>query len=232
MTDIKFCGMTRGADAARAASLGATYVGCIFAGGPRHQTPDAALQIFSELREGSRPRRVGVFATADITMLAPVVAATRLDVIQLHGDPTPAEIAAVRANFDRSVWAVVRCIGGALPDGVAPLWDVADAVVLDAHVPGRLGGTGVTLPWRVLAEAVEASRARASRRGRLVLAGGLTAANVGEAIHTLRPDVVDTSSGVESATGIKDPARMEAFIHTVAAADRAVGLGPEPTRST
>ncbi len=223
--------MTRGADAALAASLGAAYVGCIFAGGPRHQTPDGAAKIFAELTGPRGPRRVGVFATADAALLAPVTEKAGLDVIQLHGDPTPSEIASIRRSFDRQIWAVVRCRGGTLPDGIASLWDVADGVLLDAHVDGRLGGTGVALPWQALSNAVHDSRAGAARRGQLVLAGGLTPDNVRQAIEVLRPDVVDTSSGIESATGIKDPSRMKAFIQAVVAADRAIGLGPEPSRS-
>ncbi len=231
MTDIKFCGMTRAADAALAASLGVGYVGCIFAGGPRHQTPDTAANVFAELRRERRPRRVGVFATADAAVLATAIEKVGLDVIQLHGDPTPADIIAVRHTCDRPIWAVVRCRGIELPDVIPSLWDVADGILLDAHVDGRLGGTGVALPWGALSDAVRAGRTGATRRGRLVLAGGLTADNVGEAIDALRPDVVDTSSGVESATGIKDLARMQAFIEAVKAADRAIGLGPEPSRS-
>jgi phosphoribosylanthranilate isomerase len=231
VTDIKFCGVTRAADAALAASLGAAYVGCIFAGGPRHQTPDGAAKIFAELTGPRRPRRVGVFATADAALLAPAIEKAGLDVIQLHGDPTPPEIAALRRSFHQQIWAVVRCRGGELPDAAASLWDAADGVLLDARVDGRLGGTGVALPWQALSGAIQDSRARSTHRGRLVLAGGLTADNVGQAIEVLRPDVVDTSSGVELAAGIKDPSRLKAFIQAVVAADRAIGLGPEPSRS-
>ncbi len=231
VTDIKLCGMTRAADVALAASLGVGYVGCIFAGGPRQQTPDAAAKVLAELGTGRRPQRVGVFATANAAVLATAIETARLDVIQLHGDPTAAEIIAVRKTCDRPIWAVVRCLGSELPDEIASLWDVADGILLDARVDGRLGGTGVVLPWRALSDAVRSSRKGATRRGRLVLAGGLTAENVGEAIDALRPDVVDTSSGVESATGIKDLPRMRAFVEAVGAADRAIGLGPEPSGS-
>ena len=155
----------------------------IFAGGPRHRTPDGAAKIFAELAGPRGPRRVGVFATADAALLAPAIEKAGLDVIQLHGDPTPSEIASIRRSFDRQIWAVVRCRGGALPDGVASLWDVADGVLLDAHVDGRLGGTGVALPWQALSNAVHDSRARAARRGQLVLAGGLTPDNVRQAIR-------------------------------------------------
>jgi phosphoribosylanthranilate isomerase len=90
----------------------------------------------------------------------------------------------------------------------------ADALVLDAKVPGQLGGTGVALDWAALANDVSAWRA-AHPGVRLVLAGGLTPENVQRAIGLLGPDVVDVSSGVESAPGIKDPERLQAFVDAV-----------------
>jgi phosphoribosylanthranilate isomerase len=94
-----------------------------------------------------------------------------------------------------------------LPKRAAALFAAADAVVLDSYSAAALGGTGVALPWGELASAVEAARSRA----RLVLAGGLRAETVGSAMRALGPDVVDVSSGVESAPGIKDPAKLKAF---------------------
>lgn len=221
MTDIKFCGMTRASDAVLAASLGARYVGCVLAEGPRRLTPQLAAAVFAPLDPTVGPRRAVVFPTAEPTMVNAAVGLMRLHVAQLHGDPTEADISAVRSVLGHEVWAVVRCAGGALPDGVTRLWDIADAVLLDAKVPGRLGGTGSNLPWDALREAVQRSRQEARRPGRLVVAGGLTPDNVGQAIAALRPDVVDTSSGIESAPGIKDPARMAAFVQAVKTADRA-----------
>ena len=89
------------------------------------------------------------------------------------------------------------------------LWDSADAVVLDSRVKGVLGGSGIAFDWH------GAERAARERPGRLVAAGGLTAANVGEAIETLAPDIVDVSSGVESSPGIKDHARIADFMEAV-----------------
>jgi phosphoribosylanthranilate isomerase len=97
------------------------------------------------------------------------------------------------------------------------MYEVADGVVLDTFSPKSLGGTGTTFNWRDaaprLAALVNGGRAR------VILAGGLKAENVGEAIATLGPDVVDVSSGIESAPGIKDPARMRAFMDAVRASD-------------
>jgi phosphoribosylanthranilate isomerase len=94
-----------------------------------------------------------------------------------------------------------------VPAEAAALIAVADAVVLDAKVPGRLGGTGTAFDWEGVARALDRDRGR----GRIVLAGGLNPENVSRAVHIVAPDIVDVSSGVESAPGIKDHARMRAF---------------------
>jgi phosphoribosylanthranilate isomerase len=101
--------------------------------------------------------------------------------------------------------------GAALPPHAAELFATADAVLLDPRVAGALGGTGTTLDWDALADAVAAVRGSVP----LVLAGGLTPENVARAAATLAPAVVDVSSGVESAPGVKDPARMTAFVAAV-----------------
>jgi phosphoribosylanthranilate isomerase len=107
----------------------------------------------------------------------------------------------------------LRTSGTLVPVRAAELFSAADAVLLDAHVAGTLGGTGTTLDWLGLAAAVADVRGD----GTLVLAGGLTPRNVDGAIRALRPDVVDVSSGVERSPGVKDHSRMRAF----AAATRA-----------
>jgi phosphoribosylanthranilate isomerase len=204
--EIKFCGMTRAADAQVGAMLGASYIGVIFAGGPRHLSPDQAAAVFESVP--STVRRVGVFDTPDVAWLSECADRLALGAVQLHGGGDEQTITRLRAGFAGEVWAVLRLANGELPAGAAALFDCADGVVLDAHVPGRLGGTGVALPWQQLVERVAPLR---GRRAKLVLAGGLNAANVREAIELLRPDVVDVSSGVETAPGIKDHARMRAF---------------------
>ena len=142
-----------------------------------------------------------------------MVREARLDVVQLHADPTASEVSAVRGETSAQIWAVIR-VTDALPPDVDDLFGVADAVLIDARVAGSLGGNGVAVEWEALQ-----SELGARRRGRrLVLAGGLAPGNVGRAVATLRPDVVDVSSGVESAPGIKDHARMRAFAAAVAGA--------------
>jgi phosphoribosylanthranilate isomerase len=217
---VKFCGLARADDAAEGARLGARYLGAIFAGGPRLVTPDTAAALFSAgraaaaLASQSLPKCVGVVADQPGDELARLVSEAGLDVVQLHADPTPEDVARARAATGREVWAALRVAGAELPGAAAELFAVADAVVLDAKVAGRLGGTGVALEWDALGEALAATRGRA----RLVLAGGLTPANVRAAAEALGPDVVDVSSGVEGAPGRKDHQLMRAFAAGAASA--------------
>jgi len=204
VTEFKFCGLTRPEDALAAGQLGASYIGVIFAGGPRQLTSQRALTVLDACV--SAAKRVGVFARSSPNEIATIARRVKLDIVQLHGDPSAADVEAVRAAAGTRVWAVVR-VADSLPEGAESLFDAADAVVLDAKVDGALGGSGVTISWADIA-----AQMAAVRRGRpLVLAGGLRPENVATAIEVLAPDVLDVSSGVESAPGIKDHARMRAF---------------------
>lgn len=207
MAKVKFCGMTRAEDAREAVRLGAAYVGAIFAGGPRTVTPDRARELFVSALGG--PCAVGVFGADDVDQIARNAMTAGVEVIQLHGDPRAADVRAMRKRFGGQVWAVARADGSLLPEWTEELFHEADAVLLDARVQGRLGGTGVALEWGALADSVGALRGRTP----VVLAGGLTPANVAEAVRLLSPDVVDVSSGVESSPGIKDHAKMIAFFN-------------------
>lgn len=211
MAEIKYCGLTRPEDAGFAGTLGAAYLGVIFAGGPRKLSADRAVQVLDGCT--TRARRVGVFGTARPEEIGRIAREARLDVVQLHADPTPADVAAVRGETEARVWAVVR-VTDTLPPEVDDLFESADAVLIDARVAGALGGSGVAVDW----VALRSELARRRGTSRVVLAGGLTPGNVAGAVATLRPDVVDVSSGVESAPGIKDHARMRAFAAAVAGA--------------
>jgi phosphoribosylanthranilate isomerase len=215
VTRIKFCGLTRTEDAEAAARLGADYAGVIFAGGPRELTPPRAADIWAAADDATK--RVGVFGADFRSRIPLVAAAASFHVAQLHGDPTVEDIAAARAVFAGEVWAVVRVQGTELPPQTAELFAAADAVLFDPRVAGQLGGTGKTLDWVTLGRAILHSRG-ADRR--VVLAGGLTPENVALAIDAVRPAVVDVSSGVESAPGVKDHARMSAFAEAVRRSDR------------
>ena len=202
---VKFCGMTRAQDAALAAEVGASFVGVVFADGPRRVTPDQAEAILEAA--GATVRRVGVFGTNEPEVVAATADRVRLDVVQLHSDPTPVDIKAIRKTFHGEIWAAVRLSGSHIPVDAEDLFDTADAVVLDARSEKRLGGTGQALPWSDLA--VDLARDRGSSA--VVLAGGLNPGNVASAIKTLAPDIVDVSSGIESSPGIKDPWLMREF---------------------
>ena len=205
--DVKVCGLTRASDARAAAELGARYIGVIFAGGPRTLDPEAARLVLDG--GGVNVDRVGVFGEVDPKTIATVVDLAKLDIVQLHADPGPEQVRAIQQASGAHVWAVVRVDGTLDAAELRELWSSADALVLDSKVKGMLGGSGVSFDWS------EAGHATRPRAGRLVVAGGLTAANVGEAIDALSPDIVDVSSGVESSPGIKDHARIADFMEAV-----------------
>lgn len=215
MTDIKFCGLTRPEDAGVAASLGASYVGVIFAGGPRQVTPDRARKILDGARLAAAPagpRRVGVFGAHAVNEIITTARDAQLEVVQLHSHSDSGMVAALRTNFTGEVWRVVRLSSTATVHDVRQARDGVDALLFDALVPGALGGTGHTVDWRQLS----ALLAEADRAVRVVLAGGLNADNVQQAIGLVTPQVVDVSSGVESSVGVKDHAKMCAFAAAVA----------------
>ena len=207
---VKFCGLTRAADVARAAELGAEYVGVIFAGGPRLRTLTEAAEI---LRGAGDARCVGVFGTPGADELHRYVQSIPLRIAQLHGDSTARAVSAARLAGAQEVWAVVPVTGGQLAPGAEELFQCADAVVLDTRASTGLGGTGRSFDWELVAQALVGLRGPLrARGGRLVVAGGLTPENVAQAIRYLEPDVVDVSSGVELAPGIKDPILMSRFV--------------------
>jgi phosphoribosylanthranilate isomerase len=204
--------MTRPQDAAIGAEIGASYIGVVFADGPRRVTAAQAKKIFDAA--GKRVRHVGVFGTNDPDEIARTFEETHLDIVQLHNDPTISDLKAIRGRFKGEIWAAIRIAGAHIRQESQALFDNADAVVLDTRSEKQLGGTGQALPWNELA--VDLARDRGSSA--VVLAGGLKPGNVGSAVRTLAPDVVDVSSGIESAPGIKDPWLMREFYAAVSGA--------------
>jgi phosphoribosylanthranilate isomerase len=206
---VKICGLTTPADAAHAEASGARYLGAILASGPRLITPERAREVLGARR--AAVQRVGVFgaqAEDEVAALADVI---DLDVLQLHGAREPEAVLRIRRQTGRLVWPVVRVAGHVLPESAAALAEASGYLVLDALVVGQLGGTGVALDWSGLTDAVGALRERVPGV-RLVLGGGLRPSNVAVANALLSPDVVDVSSGVEIAPGVKDPALVEEFV--------------------
>jgi phosphoribosylanthranilate isomerase len=208
---IKFCGLTREEDVEAAAALGCDYVGVIFAGGPRNQTLPQASHI---LRRAGAARCVGVFGSPRATELSRYVSSVPLYVAQLHGDGSPRAVMAARAIGVREVWSVVPVKDGALGPDADELFQCADAVVLDTRATSGLGGTGRSFDWAAIAATLEGKQ----RTARLVVAGGLNPENVAAAIRSLKPDVVDVSSGVESAPGVKDQLLMSRFVEAARSA--------------
>lgn len=204
-TRVKICGVTRAEDAALAATLGADAVGVVFAVSPRQVTPEQARLVLDAA--GGFVSRVGVFADQELSWIRDVAAHCRLDWVQLCGGEPP--------EFARAVSArVVRVIHVRDEADITAAQDYpADAFALDAAPRGhQMGGTGHTFDWN-------AAACLPWPRHRVVVAGGLTAENVGDVIARLMPGCVDVSSGVEAEPGVKDAARIDAFIAGVQRAD-------------
>lgn len=201
---IKICGIStpRTLDAVVAAR--ADYVGFVFfPPSPRHVTPPVAA-ILAE-RAAAQIRKVGLFVDADDDLIGEAVAAARLDAVQLHGAETPERVAQVNARFGLPVWKALPVACAADIARASAYRDCAELILFDAKTPGGTlpGGMGLVFDWTLLA----------GYRGaiRWGLAGGLTPDNVGEAIRVSGAPLVDTSSGVESAPGVKDMDRIAAF---------------------
>lgn len=202
---LKVCGITRRADAEAAAGAGAAFLGVVLApGGKRTVAPEAA----GELLAGLTVVRVGVFVDAGMDELRQAAEAARLDVLQLHGDEPEELLRELRAEGRWRVWKALRPRGGAeFREGVERYGALADALLLDGFSAQAHGGTGTRFPW----EEVAALRDVVPPGLPLVAAGGMRAENVARAVALLRPDVVDVSSGVESAPGVKDRTAIETF---------------------
>jgi phosphoribosylanthranilate isomerase len=197
---MKFCGITRVEDAWAAADLGAAAIGFVFApASPRAITPDAARAIAVTLPPFLQ--RVGVFVDVSAAEVRRIAEHVGLDAVQLHGRETPE--AAVSA-WPRVIKALARDRD---PVAEAAAWSTSVTLLVDAATGDAPGGTGRLADW-------PAAAALAKQR-RLILAGGLTADNVGEAIAIVRPYAVDVSSGIETRPGEKSVARMRAFAKAV-----------------
>lgn len=207
MTLVKICGINDAASFDEAVSAGADFVGFVFfPPSPRAMSPVQAAALSARAIGG--PKRVGLFVNPDDAAIADVLAAIPLDALQLH-ECTIARTAEIAARFGVPVW---RAIGVSVATDL-PAEAHADLVMLDAKAPKnatRPGGNAAVFDWSVLAGW--------HAPGPWMLAGGLTADNVATAIKMTAAPVVDVSSGVESAPGVKDPARIRAFVRAAKAA--------------
>ncbi len=208
-TRIKLCGMTREEDVRLACELGADAVGLIFSERSPRQLD---LAQGSALRALVLPTVSAVVLVIDQTFdaIAEIIERARPDLLQFHGS----EDDAFCASFGLPFFKALPMRGLAASDVPALLarYPSAAGFVLDGHAPGAMGGSGERFDWDLLAHE--------RPRQPWLLAGGLDPANVADAVRALRPWGVDVSSGIESSPGIKDPARMRAFVKAVREADR------------
>lgn len=203
---VKICGLRTQADVAAVAAAGAAYAGFVFfPKSPRHLTIAAARDLALAAPVGLA--KVALTVDADDAALDAIVEAVPLDMLQLHGHESPDRVAEVRARYGLPV---MKAVGVADEGDLAAIFDystVADQLLIDAKPPRTAalpGGNGLAFDWRLVAQ----------RRWLRpwMLAGGLTPENVAEAVRLTNARQVDVSSGVESAPGVKDAARIASFV--------------------
>lgn len=201
--EAKICGLTRPGDAALAARLGAAYLGVVFAESTRQVGPALAREIVAG---GGGVPVVGVFVSHPVDEILRLRDAAGLSAVQLHGGYD----APARGRLQREqlpVWVVWHIAGAEDVERLADQAPGADVVMIEPRVPGAVGGTGVALDLAL----AQAARARVGR-ARMALAGGLRPDTLARAIALVCPDIVDVSSGVESAPGLKDADRLARFL--------------------
>ena len=203
---VKICGLRTQADVAAVAAAGAAYAGFVFfPKSPRHLTLAEARDLALAAPVGLA--KVALTVDADDAALDAIVEAVPLDMLQLHGHESPDRVAEVRARYGLPV---MKAVGVADEGDLAAIFDhstVADQLLIDAKPPRNAtlpGGNGLAFDWRLVAQ----------RRWLRpwMLAGGLTPENVAEAVRLTNARQVDVSSGVESAPGVKDAARIASFV--------------------
>jgi phosphoribosylanthranilate isomerase len=210
MTKIKICGVTLADDAARVSDAGADFIGLNFwPKSRRYLAPERAPIVAAAVRAAGNAQVVGVFVDAGVDEITSVMAMVDLDIIQLHGAELAEDLIAVATATKRPVWKAIAA--SSLQDIERLETWPADAILLDTPSPAK-GGTGEPFDWALAQEARQRSPARL-----LVLAGGLRSDNVGGAIAMVKPWAVDVATGVEAAPGIKDAAKVTAFLAAVRA---------------
>jgi phosphoribosylanthranilate isomerase len=203
-TRVKICGITRPQDAAAAAEAGADAIGLVFyPPSPRFLSVERAREIASALPPFVQA--VALFVNADAAQVAQVIGRVHPAMLQFHGEETPAFC----GQFGLPYVKACRVAPGVDLLKYLAEFPAASGWLLDAHVE-EYGGVGASFDWSLVPRRLERP---------LVLSGGLTQGNVGAAIRKVKPWAVDVSSGVESAKGIKDAAKIAAFIAEVRNAD-------------
>jgi phosphoribosylanthranilate isomerase len=198
---VKICGITRPRDGVDAASAGADAIGLVFyKKSPRSVNPELANRIIGELPPFIT--KVGLFVDATPEEINAVLSNVNLDMLQFHGDETPAQC----ESYAKPWLKAIRMAPGIDLQAEIKRYVRSSGILLDSSIPGQSGGTGQVFDWDMVSPGAPKP---------LILAGGLQQANVQEAIKRVKPYAVDVSSGVESAPGIKDAVKMASFIKQV-----------------
>ena len=196
---VKICGLTREQDVTLAVECGADAIGFVFTKSPRRITIETAIRLAALVP--ANVLRIGLFLDQHRPDIEQVVKSVALDVLQFHGNETEVDC----RGFDLPWLKAVAMVNTASARQAEKNYPNAMGLLLDSHTPGGQGGSGRKFDWSLIRPL----------KTPVWLAGGLTEANVAEAISMVRPYAVDVSSGVESAPGIKDPNKMAAFIEAV-----------------
>jgi len=200
-TRVKICGITRAEDALEAVRQGADAIGLVFyTNSPRNVTLAQAAEIVSKVP--ALVTVVGLFVDAEPAFIQEVLSTVKLDLLQFHGDETPSAC----RQYSRPYMKAIRVKNGTNLVQYADDYADAKALLLDAFAEGVPGGTGLVFDWSLIPQNLPLP---------IVLAGGLNAENVGSAIEQVRPYAVDVSGGVEASKGIKDAAKIAAFMRGV-----------------
>jgi phosphoribosylanthranilate isomerase len=211
-TLVKICGLSTPETLDVALDAGADAVGFVFfPSSPRNISFQTARELSARVK--GRAKKVALTVDADDTMLTSIVEALHPDMLQLHGEETPARVSAIHQRFDLPVMKVLA-IESKADLGAIPLYaKIADRLLFDARAPRdatRPGGLGKPFDWHLL-ENLDLSIP-------FMLSGGLNGDNVAEALGITHAGGVDVSSGVESAPGVKDPEKIRAFIRAARSA--------------
>ncbi|OWU81928.1 phosphoribosylanthranilate isomerase [Phaeobacter sp. 22II1-1F12B] len=204
-TRMKFCGLRTPADVSAAVEAGAAYVGFVFfPPSPRYLTPEDAAPIAAQVPEGIA--KVALVVNADDDLLDQITETVPIDMLQLHGKETFERVTEIKQRYGLPVMKAVGVAGPEDLENLDTYLRVADQVLVDAKPPKDAtlpGGNGLAFDWRLIA----------GRRWPVpwMLAGGLTEANVAEAMRLTGARQVDVSSGIESEPGVKDAALMQSF---------------------
>jgi phosphoribosylanthranilate isomerase len=206
--EVKICGLNSPESVDAAVEGGARYTGFVFyPPSPRNLTPEQAGPLVKRVPE--TVTRVGLFVDPTDSVLERTLAKVALDLIQLHGSESPARVVQIKARFERPVMKAIKLASAADLAAAEAYRGIADRLIFDTLPPpdmaGALpGGNALAFDWRLLGAAEIATP--------WMLAGGLTAENLAEAIKTSRATAVDVSSGVEDRPGVKSPGKIRAFL--------------------